>query len=98
MLWIQETSRCRKNPSSCWAEFGQAFSMLNGKLPAAKQSSAEPTLSRCINASRHPKATQVSTAMRGRSALLKQFPAQGGQVLRDRRPIRFARQLTDDAS
>jgi hypothetical protein len=39
--WIQETSRCRKGPSSCWAEFGQAFSMLKGKLSAATQSPVE---------------------------------------------------------
>jgi hypothetical protein len=32
LLWIQETSRCRKNRSSCWTEFGQAVSMLNGKF------------------------------------------------------------------
>jgi hypothetical protein len=89
----------QEKPSSCWAEFGQPFSTLNGKITCCRsQSSAEPTLSRCINASRHPKATQVPIAMRGRSALLKQFPAQGGQALRDRRPTRFARQLTDQTS
>lgn len=38
-----ETSRCRECRSSCWAWFGQAFSMLNGKLTAAA-----PGLSRCI--------------------------------------------------
>src|SRR6266511_6369639 len=32
MLWIQENSRCRECRCSCWAEFGQAFSMLNGKF------------------------------------------------------------------
>jgi hypothetical protein len=35
MLWIQETSRCRETRSSWSTEFGQAFSMLKGKLPAA---------------------------------------------------------------
>src|SRR6266540_2023960 len=38
-----------------------------------RQSPAEPALSRCINACRHLKATQVSIAMRGRSARRKHF-------------------------
>jgi hypothetical protein len=32
MQWIQETSRCRECPCSCWTESGQAFSMQNGKI------------------------------------------------------------------
>ena len=99
MLWIQETSRCRKNRSSCWVEFGQAFSMLNGKnyLPR-RQSLAEPALSRCINASRQCKCYPSLNSDSRTRRTPKALPAHGGQAVRDRRPVRFARQLTDQAS
>src|SRR5262245_40951388 len=46
MQWIQETSRCRECPSSCWTESGQAFSMQNGKIVCCDTSRiAEPVLS-----------------------------------------------------
>jgi len=46
MQWIQETSRCRECPSSCWTESGQAFSMQNGKIICCDTSRiAEPVLS-----------------------------------------------------
>ena len=47
--------RCREGRSSCWAEFGQAFSMLNGKLPAATPVAARGSsvpLHKCISPSR----------------------------------------------
>ena len=49
MLWIQETSRCRKDRSSCWAEFGQAFSTLKSKITRCDTwLPAEAALPRCL--------------------------------------------------
>jgi hypothetical protein len=98
MLWIQETSRCRKNRSSCSAEFGQAFSMPNGKLSAATPVAcgvSSVPLHKC--ASRSKSCPSLNSDARTQRTP-KANPAHGGGAVRDRRPIRFARQLADQAS
>src|SRR5260370_5565311 len=83
--WIQETSRCRKGPFSCWAEFGQAFSMLKGKLSAATSVTCRGSCPRCIDAPRHLKATPSLNIHARTPQALRARPA----------AYRFARQLTE---
>ena len=65
---IQETSRCRKCRCSCCAEFGQAFSTLKSKIIRCDACACRGGSVPLLNASRRSKASQISTAMRGRSA------------------------------